>query len=560
MATPNMNLSLPTVSTTPGPQWASSINTAFGTVDSHNHTSGNGVQIPAAGLNINGDLTFNSNNATTLRSVRFSSQPSILSLGTDLSCLYAVSGNLYWNSGAGAPVQLTVGGALNATSIGGIGGDYATSSASLFYTSAINTFTFWRSSNINANLDASQIKIRFPSSGAYYVGLNASASMSNDINVTLPTSLPGSQKFMTLDPSGNIASPWAVDGSTIEVALGTTVQVKDSGITLAKLAATVINNLVPAGTIMSYAGNSAPSSYLLCDGTSYATSSYADLFAVIGYRYGGSGSNFNVPDLRYNFLRGSGNEQVATGSGTVVANDATFTAHGFTTGTLVRLTDGALSGLTLLTDYYVIVINANTLAFATTYANALSGTKVSITGANSAVITKYTVWANGTGTATSNNATFTNHGINRTGMRVRMAAGSLSGLGVGSIYFAIVIDSNTLAFATTYANAIASSPVKIAISGTNTAAIQQWEDPDISSRYRSSINGPSTGPGTRQDDAISSHNHTIFSYTANNFHGNVSTNVSGGGPGQGQGTVTVDATGGNQTTPRNVYVNYIIKF
>ena len=37
---------------------------------------------------------------------------------------------------------------------------------------------------------------------------------------------------------------------------------------------------------------------LICDGASYDTTTYASLFAEIGYAFGGSGSNFNVPDLR----------------------------------------------------------------------------------------------------------------------------------------------------------------------------------------------------------------------------------------------------------------------
>lgn len=38
--------------------------------------------------------------------------------------------------------------------------------------------------------------------------------------------------------------------------------------------------------------------WLFCDGASYATSAYPDLFAAIGYTFGGSGANFNVPDFR----------------------------------------------------------------------------------------------------------------------------------------------------------------------------------------------------------------------------------------------------------------------
>lgn len=47
-----------------------------------------------------------------------------------------------------------------------------------------------------------------------------------------------------------------------------------------------------------------PNRMLLCDGTSYTVSAYPTLFAAIGYSFGGSGSNFNVPDFRGRFLRG----------------------------------------------------------------------------------------------------------------------------------------------------------------------------------------------------------------------------------------------------------------
>jgi hypothetical protein len=38
--------------------------------------------------------------------------------------------------------------------------------------------------------------------------------------------------------------------------------------------------------------------WLVCDGTSYKTTDYPDLFAMVQYTYGGSGTSFKVPDLR----------------------------------------------------------------------------------------------------------------------------------------------------------------------------------------------------------------------------------------------------------------------
>src|ERR1700722_13632862 len=40
-----------------------------------------------------------------------------------------------------------------------------------------------------------------------------------------------------------------------------------------------------------------PANFLIADGSSVDTTTYAKLFAVIGYTYGGSGANFNLPPM-----------------------------------------------------------------------------------------------------------------------------------------------------------------------------------------------------------------------------------------------------------------------
>jgi microcystin-dependent protein len=56
----------------------------------------------------------------------------------------------------------------------------------------------------------------------------------------------------------------------------------------------------PTGSIAAYAGASAPTDWLLCDGSAVNRTTYAALFAAISITYGsGDGSStFNVPDLR----------------------------------------------------------------------------------------------------------------------------------------------------------------------------------------------------------------------------------------------------------------------
>ncbi len=70
----------------------------------------------------------------------------------------------------------------------------------------------------------------------------------------------------------------------------------------------------PIGEIISYMGNTAPDNYLICDGSEYNISEYQELanhftkeFGSANY-FGGDGeTTFSVPDLRGEFLRGSGN-------------------------------------------------------------------------------------------------------------------------------------------------------------------------------------------------------------------------------------------------------------
>lgn len=56
-------------------------------------------------------------------------------------------------------------------------------------------------------------------------------------------------------------------------------------------------NYNPAGTVIWFSGKSLPSGYLVCNGQSLKKATYANLFNAIGYTYGGSGDNFNVPNL-----------------------------------------------------------------------------------------------------------------------------------------------------------------------------------------------------------------------------------------------------------------------
>ena len=66
------------------------------------------------------------------------------------------------------------------------------------------------------------------------------------------------------------------------------------------------SNILPYGALMPYAGTSAPTGFLLCDGSAVSRSTYATLFSAISTTYGaGDGSStFNLPDLRGRVVAG----------------------------------------------------------------------------------------------------------------------------------------------------------------------------------------------------------------------------------------------------------------
>lgn len=70
-----------------------------------------------------------------------------------------------------------------------------------------------------------------------------------------------------------------------------------------------LNQMLPVGSVLPYAGSNAPSGWLLCDGSAVSRSTYSDLFNVVGTTFGaGDGSTtFNLPDLRGRFPLGLDN-------------------------------------------------------------------------------------------------------------------------------------------------------------------------------------------------------------------------------------------------------------
>lgn len=205
---PNMNMPVPVVGIDPGTDWANNVNACLNIVDSHNHSSGEGVAINPDGLNINDDLPINDNNLTTVKSVRYESQGSPLAGVSDLDCTYVSGVDLYYNDGNGNQIRMTASGspALSGGTITGLPSGTAGASFSG------STFTFVSATATLAQMQVGPLIIGRNVANSKTVTITPASGQASNYNTTLPTALPsvqsafvsssaGVQSFLTLQSS-----------------------------------------------------------------------------------------------------------------------------------------------------------------------------------------------------------------------------------------------------------------------------------------------------------------------------------------------------------------------
>ena len=75
------------------------------------------------------------------------------------------------------------------------------------------------------------------------------------------------------------------------------------------------------GEIRLWSTNTPPTSWLLCDGTSYNITTYQNLYNVISTNYGGDGTTFKVPDFRRRIPIGNDSTNTTYGSNSMNSTD-----------------------------------------------------------------------------------------------------------------------------------------------------------------------------------------------------------------------------------------------
>lgn len=112
-----------------------------------------------------------------------------------------------------------------------------------------------------------------------------------------------------------------------------------------------MNEIIPPGTVVAYAGTTAPSGWLLCNGAAVSRTTFAALFTAIGTAHGiGDGSTtFNIPDYRGRFLRGVdggvGRDPDRTSRTAMNTGGATGDSVGSVQGDAIRNITGTLGPL-----------------------------------------------------------------------------------------------------------------------------------------------------------------------------------------------------------------------
>ncbi|MBO5681836.1 MAG: tail fiber protein [Lentisphaeria bacterium] len=131
-----------------------------------------------------------------------------------------------------------------------------------------------------------------------------------------------------------------------------------------------VKNLNPIGTVIAYAGITAPEGFIACNGAAVSRETYANLFAAIGTLYGeGDGSTtFNLPDLTDRVVQGS-----AT-AGTVLAAGVPNISGTMTERAFVRESTGGK--ITLISQSSGAFRTSTTSFEANTVVCELSSTRV----------------------------------------------------------------------------------------------------------------------------------------------------------------------------------------
>lgn len=162
--------------------------------------------------------------------------------------------------------------------------------------SAQISLTVWDDGGNGLNIDEVLIE-RGPTVGDYFDGATSGATWAGTPNASLSTLSP--QSLWTNEtPASTLDSLTDVDISTVAPVDGDVLSY--DAVAEEWIAQSAGNASLPAGSVMAWAGATAPAGWLLCNGQAISRTEYGSLFTAIGTTFGAGDTvmTFNVPDLR----------------------------------------------------------------------------------------------------------------------------------------------------------------------------------------------------------------------------------------------------------------------
>jgi microcystin-dependent protein len=157
---------------------------------------------------------------------------------------------------------------------------------------------------------------------AYINGTNLSKGSTTNVVVTAADATYDRYDLVVINSSGTItiiagtagavsyANDYDLDANNAILLAEVYVPAADTAISDSQITSQIIirEDSTPTGAITGFGGTTAPTGYLMCDGTAVSRAAYADLFSVIstGYGVGDGTTTFNVPDMQGNVAVGIG--------------------------------------------------------------------------------------------------------------------------------------------------------------------------------------------------------------------------------------------------------------
>jgi len=121
---------------------------------------------------------------------------------------------------------------------------------------------------------------------------------------------------------------------------------------------------MPVGVVQWYAGSALPDGFLWCDGGSHLVADYPELWGAIGFSFGGSGANFNAPNLVDQFIYGiAGGAGIGNtgGQSNVTLTESQIPSHKHTIpATVTSLNDVPVGVVPVLTPGVLPAYTGNT--------------------------------------------------------------------------------------------------------------------------------------------------------------------------------------------------------